>query len=112
MSSPNPAWQEAMQKIYQRAATDAAFRRRCLEDARAVFREISGTEAPADFKIRFVEDRSETLFVLPPFRAGEELADFELADVAGGAGGPSATCDWYMNIPTCNASGPQITYDY
>lgn len=110
MNTTDQPFQQALQKLYRRAARDAAFRQLCLRDSRAAFREAGGTEAPADFKVHFVEDRAATLFVLPPLRESDELEDAELADVAGAAGGNSATCDWHMGIATCNASGPQITY--
>ena len=100
-------WQETLQKIYRRAASDAAFRQRCLKDPQGVVREIGGAEPPVGTTFRFTEKSDENVFVLPPLGAsGPELGETELAAVAGGVpgGGKGDTapgCNNYNNVMTC-----------
>jgi hypothetical protein len=72
-------------EVLRRAAEDDTFRRRCLENAAAAIKEVSGLEPPASGpRIRFVERVEEAVILLPPLHG--ELADDDLALVTGGAG--------------------------
>jgi hypothetical protein len=75
-------------EVLRRAASDASFRRRCLTDPSGAIKEVSGLELPAGVPpVRFVERMEEMVIVLPPLTAGRtELADEDLALVAGGVG--------------------------
>jgi hypothetical protein len=82
-------WNETITRLMRRAATDADFRARCLRDARAAVKEISGLDLPAQRKLRFAEPQEGLVLMLPPALApGQELSDAMLESVAG-AGGPS-----------------------
>ena len=43
----------AIRELFKRARTDWEFRQRCLADAAAAIREISGKALPADFVLQF-----------------------------------------------------------
>ena len=76
--------EETKNELFRRAAQDASFRRRCLEDPAGAIAEVSGLELPAGApRLRFVERLEERVIVLPPFRSAE-LADEDLEMVAGG----------------------------
>ena len=82
-----PAKVDATKKeVLRRAAEDPAFRKRCLESARAVIKEVSGVELPQGAPpMRFVERLDEIVILLPPLaRAGGELSDEDLQLVTGG----------------------------
>lgn len=85
--------QAAIQKVFKKATTDAAFRKLCLTDAKAAIKQATGEDVPANFKVRFVENQGANLtIVLPDLRAaGGELKDEELEQVAGG-GRCAASC--------------------
>ncbi|HVY69659.1 MAG TPA: NHLP leader peptide family natural product precursor [Verrucomicrobiae bacterium] len=103
MHPTDPHWQETLRAIFRRAATDEAFRQRCLSDPSGVVRDITGVEPPPGIKFRFVEKPVETLFILPPFRASDgDLSDGDLGDVAGGAGGGATGCANFSGRHTCN----------
>lgn len=77
--------QAALQKVFQRAATDDQFRQKCLSDPIAAVREASGFTPPTGFRFRFVEKPVEALFLLPPLRVADgELTEKDLAGPAGG----------------------------
>jgi hypothetical protein len=89
----NPAWtkekyDETLRQLFQRSATDPAFRKRCLSDAAGAIKEISGLEP--NNKVRFVEKIEEQLLVLPPLVQTGELDEKELDMVAAGKG----VCSW------------------
>ena len=75
-------WEETLKALYQRAATDEAFRKLCLEDAAAAIKEISGLDLPEGAKVRFVEKLEEQVLVLPT--GDEDLSDDDLEVAAGG----------------------------
>lgn len=85
--------QEAIQKVFKKASTDAAFRQLCLSDAAAAVKQATGEDVPASFKLRFVDNAGASMtIVLPdPQKAGGELKDEELEQVAGG-GRCAASC--------------------
>jgi hypothetical protein len=71
-------------EILKRAARDASFRQRCLEQPQAAIKEVSGLEPPPGApRIRFVERLDELVIVLPPL-VQTELSDQDLALVSGG----------------------------
>ena len=71
--------QAAMQKVFKKAGTDAAFRKLCLSNAAAAVKQATGEDIPKGFKLRFVDNAGANLtIVLPdPPRAGGELKDEE-----------------------------------
>jgi len=73
-------------KLFRRASADVSFRRRCLENASAAIKEISGLELPEVApRIRFVDQLEEVTIVLPPLGGGPtELAEGDLSLVVGG----------------------------
>ncbi len=87
------AQQEAQEKIFRMAANDADFRALALRDGRAAVEEATGRKLPEGFKIRFVDPAGAHLTAVLPRAAyeEEELAEFELAAVAGGKGGHSTS---------------------
>ena len=80
---------EAIKAVYRKAATDAAFRQRCLDHPHAAMKEATGLEIPDELKIRFAETPDERVFVLPPLGASE-LSEGELEEIAGGNAWASA----------------------
>jgi hypothetical protein len=99
-------YDETLKQLYKKAATDEAFRKRCLKDAAGAIKEISGLDLPAGAKVRFVEKLEEQVFVLPN-SAASELSEEELATVAGGGGGTtefSLYCtDFYKTVVVVTA---------
>jgi hypothetical protein len=90
----NQAWtkekyETTLKQLYQRAATDPAFRKRCLENAAAAIKEISGLEL-TDSRVRFVEKLEEQVLVLPALVTGGELNEQQLEMVAAAG----AVCSW------------------
>jgi hypothetical protein len=75
-------------RIIQRSLQDEDFRRRLLEDPRAVVEQELGTRLPEDVRVVAVEETADTIYlVLPsasPLGEGGELSDRELEAVAGG----------------------------
>lgn len=90
-------WQAALPALYQRAATDAEFRERCLSDAIAALREVADVHIPADLKLRFANKVDELVIPLPPVSDGR-LAMDDLDAVAGGA----------VNVGTGYTSAPTV----
>jgi hypothetical protein len=91
-----------MQQVYDRAASDAAFRQLCLTDAHEAFRTETGMELPEDFRVRFVDGTgADATIVLPePPRVDGQLSDAELLAVVGGS-----LSDWLYGCDrTCCAS--------
>ena len=78
----------------KKAAVDAEFRKKLMDDPAAAVKEVSGREIPAGFRIRVLESDPayDATFVLPPPAAGG-VSDRELDDVAGGAVCGSYACD-------------------
>jgi hypothetical protein len=91
---PNANVKELQKQITTRAAKDEAFRRELVADPKAVLsRELtkldpSITVLPPNLKVQLVEEDSNTIYLMLPkvkTAASRELADEELAAVAGGA---------------------------
>ncbi len=75
-----------LQAIFDRSATDHAFRLKLLADSRTALAEFAGVEVekiPAG-AIRFAERTAETPILLPPFTGSQELTEGDLETVAGG----------------------------
>ena len=76
-----------IERVSARAAVDADFRRRLLDDARAGIREATGLVLPERVRVKFVEKDAgaDAMFVLPDFidESGALSAE-ELEAVAGG----------------------------
>jgi hypothetical protein len=74
-------------RLIQRSLEDEDFRRRLLEDPKAVVEEELGTRLPEEVRVVAVEETADTVYlVLPnasPADEGGELSDRELEAVAG-----------------------------
>lgn len=70
--------QEALRRVYLRAATDEEFRQRCLAVAsgpREALRSEGGVSLPPDAKVVFAEKREDVfVFLLPPKAPGAAAA--------------------------------------
>ena len=69
----------------KKAAVDAEFRKKLMDDPAAAVKEVSGKEIPAGFQIKFLEidPGSDARVVLPPLVSGN-ISDRELDEVAAG----------------------------
>ena len=82
------AQQEAERLVFDRAASDPAFRALALRDGRAAVEEATGQSLPEGFTIRFIDPAGAHLTaVLPRSSDDSELSEHELMAVAGGKGG-------------------------
>jgi hypothetical protein len=95
---------EVSAKLFQRAATDAAFRQLCLKDARAAVKEISGMDLPPNNPLRFAEPQPGVL-ILPPFQKARELSEQEMERVAGGSNLIPATYEDNSGTICCTMVG-------
>ena len=77
---------QAEDLLLQKAAQDEAFRRELVANPSAAIGKVVGTQLPADLEITVLEESSRQLYLVLPAKAGSrELAEEELAGVAGGA---------------------------
>ncbi|QHW32313.1 hypothetical protein GZH47_16865 [Paenibacillus rhizovicinus] len=92
MSWTQETFQEAVRKVSERAAVDAAFRSLCVSDIHAAIQQESGIEVPSSFKIGVLDPSANQLnIVIPPVALEEgELQEDELESVAGGVKGTLA----------------------
>jgi hypothetical protein len=90
---------EMERRLIERSLQDEEFRRRLLEDPRAVVEEELGTRLPEEVRVVAVEETTDTVYLVLPVAspAGEvgELSELDLEAVAGGASAmcPSITDD-------------------
>jgi len=75
-------------RIIQRSLEDEDFRRRLLEDPRAVVEEELGTRLPEGVEVRVVEETADTIYLVLPGSSvvgdkGGELSDRQLESVPG-----------------------------
>ena len=78
---------EEMRRLLLRSSTDAAFRRKLIEDPRAAVEEFTGRVVPKDFHLKFVDSQADATIVLPRFIASDgELSTTELDAAHGGSG--------------------------
>jgi hypothetical protein len=77
--------------LIRKAWEDAGFRQRLKSDPKAAIAKEFGIQFSDDFKIHVVEESDEEVYLVLPARAAQredsELADHELASVAGGRSG-------------------------
>ena len=77
---------QAEDLLVQKALQDDAFRRELVANPSAAIGKVVGAQPPPDLKITVLEESSRQLYlVLPAREASGELAEHELAGVAGGA---------------------------
>lgn len=74
----------ALEKIANRAASDAEYRTRALQEAHTVIEEVAGKKLPESVTLQFVELENGDLGMRTSTANGE-LRDEELGAVAGGA---------------------------
>ncbi len=81
---------EIERTLVQRSLQDEDFRRRLLDDPKAVVEQELGKRLPEGVQVRVVEETAETIYlVLPSASAvgqGGEISDEGLQSVAGGRG--------------------------
>lgn len=102
MSTSSDQWNAALKAVLAKAATDADFRARCLKDAPAALKEVTGLDATG---FKFSETNDGASIVLPALGSDpDELTEIEQLDsVAGGDPGylhPDQTSF------TCGYQGP------
>jgi hypothetical protein len=70
----------------RKATTDKKFRELALKSPEEAIKQLVGKDLPADYKVRAVaRDGADIVFVVPDLvKAGGELSDSELEQVAGG----------------------------
>ncbi len=87
--------QTIINQAMKRAATDPQFRQLVLRDPGTAVQQIAGKNLPAKFNVRVLERQNyDVTIVLPDLvKAGGELSDAELEQVAGGARGPVVICE-------------------
>jgi hypothetical protein len=88
-SSGSSAQGNPQQQVIDRAGTDPAFRAQLLENPKSAISETLGIPLPESVAIRVIEEQpGEVVLVLPSqsMRAGAELPDENLEEVAGGSG--------------------------
>ena len=97
-----PELNEGISKVLSRAATDAAFRERCLQDPAGAYAEAAGTALPEGLKLTLHEGQTmEFGLPLPPVATEESpLEDSELDKVSGGASLMSLCC-WARSLMGC-----------
>jgi hypothetical protein len=90
-AEPPDSWGKLWAQITAQARQDESFKRRLLSQPAAVLRERLGQEVPPGVTVTVLEDTEELFHcVLParPPRPEGELAEADLATVAGGAFSP------------------------
>ena len=86
---------EVMQKIVDKANSDAAFRTKLKSDPAGAIKSL-GFTTRANVKVQVLEETAEQGYVVLPFRTqpgkGGELSDDALGAVAGGSATGCAVC--------------------
>ena len=83
-STPVTSRRQAEQLLANRASTDPAFRAQLLKNPREAISSAIGMALPAAVEVTVLEETDRRIYlVLPPLAAGE-MAEEELASVAGG----------------------------
>ena len=84
-SAPIISRRMAEEMLVQKAAQDDAFRKQLVKDPKTAIFEMFGFRIPSDVRVTVLEETSDEVFlVLPASCAAAELAEQELAMVAGG----------------------------
>jgi len=82
----NEEIKKTMDTIKKKAMTDEAFFALCMKDPKKAVKEIAGKEVPANFKLKFIENKADEMIVVLPTPISKELSDNDLEKVAGGGG--------------------------
>ena len=77
---------QAEDALITKAQQDEAFRRELLSNPSAAISRTLGVDLPSDLKITVLQETRDTMYLVlpPPINASGELAEHELAAVAGG----------------------------
>lgn len=78
------SWDDALEKVMDRAADDLEFRSLALRDPHAAVEQASGMKLPPEVPLRFSNGEALMVFRLPEHRGAVTISDEELEDVAGG----------------------------
>ena len=75
-----------------KAHEDEEFKQRLLNDPKSIYEEELGTQIPASFEVRVIEEEPNSLFMVLPRKnetltAEDELSEVALETVSGGAWG-------------------------
>ena len=74
---------DVIQKTIAKANNDVEFRKLCLENSKEAIQQMTEKEIPEDFPLKFVENESSTIVMLPAFGTPEgELSDDDLEKVS------------------------------
>ena len=85
--------------ITQKAAADAAYRQALLNDPKGLLEKHLGRELPEWLNVEVVEEKADTVYVIAPHVASDELDDADLEMIAGGKGGGGGNS---MDNVTCS----------
>ena len=82
----NEEAKKALYTIKRKALTDEVFFELCLKDPKKAVKEIAGKDVPDNFKLKFIENKTdEMIIVLPtPVKKNKALSEDELDSIAGG----------------------------
>lgn len=85
--------------ITQKAAGDALYRQALLSDPKGLLEKHLGQALPDWLNVQVVEEKADTVYVIAPHVAADELDDADLEMIAGGKGGDGGN---KMDHVTCS----------
>jgi len=97
--------------ISKHVATDPGYREALLDNPKGLMEKHLGRTLPDWLNVKVVEETADTVFLVAPHVAGEELSDQDLEMVAGGKGGgqsgghddQASQIDCYRNYGSYNS---------
>ncbi len=88
-------------RLTSRAASDADFRRRLIDDPHAAVRDELGIALPTGVTMTVVEETANHLYLVLPRTPGDAAGDLTDAQLAGVAGGGSDYITWTLEPTGC-----------